>query len=109
MKRSYFERGCEVVRKPRNGRVKVLGRWYRPKETHRKYNGELDGVKCLFYKYPNHNGNTINFWGTKTMADEIGGGYDMGNEPNVIDGKIYWCFWGAIDAAEIKTALNNNG
>ena len=93
MNKSYFERGCQCIRKPRNGRVKVLGKWYVPINKSREYNGELDGVWCCFYKYPRDNGKVIAFWGTKRMSDAIGTDYDSRSEPNVIDGYIYWTCW----------------
>jgi hypothetical protein len=36
----------------RRGRVKIGGVYYRPREVHRLYGGELEGARFLFGRYP---------------------------------------------------------
>lgn len=85
------------TRTVKNGKIKINGVLYHPSDTHRPYNNELEGRRCLFGDYTNTN--FVYFWGTQHMNDytrnarAIDIPYDMTNEPNVIDGFIYWQWW----------------
>lgn len=43
-----------VIRKVINGRVKIYDEYFAPEERYKKYNGELDGEKFIFFLYRNH-------------------------------------------------------
>jgi hypothetical protein len=40
-----------AVRKPRNGRVKIAGTWYKPSDQFMDHEGQLDGHWLLFGRY----------------------------------------------------------
>lgn len=83
------------IRTVKNGRVKLFGKYYVPDEKHRPYNGELEGVRGCFYKYKFCH--FIAFWGTLRMYDDD---YDINDEPNIINGKIYWSHWNEQEAQD---------
>lgn len=87
-----------ALRKVRNGRVKIGGVWYVPKDHHREYKGECDGGWYLFCRY--FVGETtelyVSLWGSKeyadaTTAEEMDAARHTNR--NEIDGVIYWQFW----------------
>lgn len=86
------------TRKIRNGRVKIDGHWFMPRDHHRPYQGELDGQVSLFGRY--YVGDKpqpyVSLWGSKKMADAHPDDMDMSAEGNVIDGKIYWLWWDEV-------------
>ena len=40
-----------AVRKIKNGRVKIAGKYYEPQRTYQQYDGRLDGLWYLFGRY----------------------------------------------------------
>jgi hypothetical protein len=85
-----------VLRKIRNGRVKVGGLWYRPDEIHQKYDGRCDGMVYLFGRYEYHEGqlgsHILAMWGTEKAARHEDETHPYGPEL-MEDGSIPWYFW----------------
>ena len=79
-----------AMRRIKNGRVKIYGRWYVPNEYQRKYTGELDGLMALFAIYPNDT-KTVYFWGSEEKTKDI-----YHSDPNEFDGRIYWLWWNEV-------------
>jgi len=90
-----------VIRTIRDGKVKVFGHWFKPKE---EYSGELDGQRWAFGIY--YTGDimmdTLYLWGTEDLhralndnKDEFSRLYNL--QPNVTsDGIIHWTWWEVI-------------
>ena len=89
-----------VIRTIRDGKVKVFGYWFKPRE---EYHGELDGQRWAFGVY--YTGNlmldTLALWGTEDLYyainddDEFSRLYN--SQPNVSsDGTIHWSWWEVI-------------
>jgi hypothetical protein len=105
-----------VLRKIRNGRVKVDGKWFAPDPEYGSldkenkvipYDGRLDGQVWLFGTYPNTEPALLALWGTKEVY-EASKDYDENDpnnsyyrladkEPNIINGVVQWYFWKEVD------------
>lgn len=91
-----------AIRKIRDGKVKINGKLYSPKEP---YHGELDGLWYAFglYEYPSSvDGKTfVSLLGTKeqhlSQTEDIP---NWGNTPDFIDGVFHWAWWTEINHEE---------
>lgn len=58
-----------VLRKIRKGRVKVCGRWFKPRDQYKVYDGRLDGLRMAFGTY--YTGKELqpylSLWGSEAM------------------------------------------
>jgi len=73
-----------VKRKIRNGHVKINHRWYKPRDPW--LGSELqNGTWAWFGRYPGSD--------ERVVALHSFIGYSYEDQPNVIDGKIFWYFW----------------
>lgn len=77
-----------VVRKVKNGKVKIFNRYFEPEDNHMKYNGMFDGKKMMFGLYYDVFGlcNLVSLMGE---VDESGNIIDV--EP--VNGCLPWLFW----------------
>ena len=90
-----------VLRKIRKGRVKVCGRWFKPSEQHKAYDGRLDGVRMAFGTY--YTGKEfqpyLSLWGSEAMfnaktVEEIEA---TSRGPDCMeDGTLPWIWWEPI-------------
>lgn len=90
-----------VIRKIKNGRVKINGIVYAPDDPHRQYNGELDGMWYAFGVYPDPSPvdgkRFISLWGTLEQYNSPGVlDETFGKTPNCIDGIFHWSFWSEV-------------
>lgn len=90
-----------AIRKIRNGRAKIFGRWFYPDPKWIPYDGRLDGMRYAFGLYLTPEGepeNFVNLWGCEAQylaktPEEYGTEYK--NDPQVIeDGTLPWATWG---------------
>ncbi len=101
-----------VLRKIRNGRVKVNGKWFVPDDDvvwsdgrrEMKYDGRLDGQRWAFAVYEKASPPMLALWGTEALF-KAAGRKDSEDEdspyrrlsqqrqPNVEDGIVHWAFW----------------
>ncbi len=83
------------LRKIRQGRVKIGGKWFRPDETHMKYDGRLDGMVYLFGLYKS-NPDLAALWGTerayRAKTDEEYK-HEWETRPDCINGAFVWYSW----------------
>lgn len=90
-----------VLRKIRNGRVKIGGDWFYPDSQFRQYDGRLDGMVYAFGLYPRHtnalvpNEKIVSLWGRE---EAYRASYDdfqlLPNGPEVMeDGSLPWLTW----------------
>ena len=77
------------IRKVRQGRIKLDNRWWRPDETHKKYDGGLDGGSFVFLIYPPPTVDLVALWGTVAQLDDI----HASDEATEVDGGFPWYFW----------------
>lgn len=89
-----------VMRTVRNGKVKVGGKFYEPRDPHVPYNGELEGLRFMFGRYfvGNKVEPFISLWGTEALAilddpETVEWDNEMAKQPNIIDGIIHWQWW----------------
>jgi hypothetical protein len=91
-----------AMRTVRDGKVRIGGVDYRPNETHRPYDGRLDGMRFLFGRY--FTGSKIepfvSLWGTEQAARDPEA--NLADEPQCVDGHLPWDFWDAPAAGEAK-------
>lgn len=80
------------TRTVKNGVVKIGGIWYRVCEQWKKYNGELDGLRCIFARYITGNELEpyIALWGTEKYAKGL---EEFGKGPNCVEGVYVWDVW----------------
>lgn len=83
-----------AIRKIRNGRVRIKGKWFYPREDSRKYKGELDGSKFAFGLYWGGHCflDFICLWGTEKAYHSDDPSVDWPG-PNYIDGFFQWAWW----------------
>ncbi len=89
-----------VIRTVKNGRVKINSRFFRPRETYRPYNGELEGLRLAFGLYsdalPDKDSKVfVSLWGTEEEyynPDEL----EELSKPYIIDGYHVWMWWGEV-------------
>ncbi|MFA5025677.1 MAG: hypothetical protein WC503_04180 [Candidatus Shapirobacteria bacterium] len=76
----------------KNGVVKIEGVLYRVCEQWRKYNGELDDLRYLFYRYKigKELEPYIALWGSKKYARGL---EEFGKGPNCVEGAYVWDTW----------------
>lgn len=90
-----------ALRKIRNGRVKIGGRWFVPSERFKKYDGSLDGLVFAFGRYPKFNGSAeyedfIELWGPEQNYHEPDTD-KWEKDPQVqSDGTMPWASWRAV-------------
>ena len=85
-------RSTLVLRKIRNGKVKVYGNWYVPDDTYLKYDGRLDGLWYWFGVFI-HNDGMVSLWGSD---DYKRGKVGFGKGLECVDGYFVWSFWNKI-------------
>ena len=102
IQKEYKNRRMTVLRKIKNGRVKIYGRYYYPHDYHREYKGELEGLNAYFglYRYSDHKAVCLMYFPGFFESGE--------NEPNHIDGYVYWIVWkvrslGPLESSNSKT------
>lgn len=80
-----------AIRTVRNGKVKILGKWYKPDD---EYNGELEGQRFVFGLYwcGNERRPFIFLWGPEQNFRERDHNKYVKN-PCHINGYIYWSWW----------------
>lgn len=81
-----------VLRKIRNGRVKIYGSWYEPTDQFMKYDGRLDGRWYWFGTYVNED-RFISLWGSddyKNSKEKFGEGAEC------VNGELVWMFWNRV-------------
>lgn len=91
--RSYRTRS--VIRTIRNGKVKVFGHWFSPRE---EYHGELDGQRWAFgiYYIGNMMMDTLYLWGSEDLYHAINDENFSElyySQDNIRDGVIHWSWW----------------
>lgn len=83
-----------VMRTIRNGRAKILGRWFYPDEKWLKYDGRLDGLKYHFglYSTGEKMENFVCLWGSEEeyRSKQVS---TMENDPACVDGAYPWAWW----------------
>jgi len=89
-----------VIRTIRNGKVKIFGYWFKPRE---EYNGELDGQRWAFgiYRSGNLMLGIVYLWGTEELYNSID---DLDQYtalykslPNLKNGFFHWSWWDVIE------------
>ncbi len=114
-----------VLRKIRNGRVKVAGKRFEPSPECGSldgrvipYTGQLNGQVWLFGRYENHQPPMLALWGSKE-AYEASKNYDPNDPdnafyrasekaPNIINGVIQWYFWREIAQGPPVTSVRSS-
>lgn len=83
-----------VIRKIRNGRVKIFGRWYYASDQYEKYDGRLDGLRYAFGLYERDGvlQDFVYLWGGERQFHTI---EDLKEPvPEMLeDGGLPWCWW----------------
>ncbi len=92
-----------VIRKIKDGRVKIFGKYFYPDDRFMKYDGRLDGMRYAFGLYWTRTKSGwiidgINLWGTEEVYKAAP--YKQNYEeltaipgPECVDGKYNWAFW----------------
>jgi hypothetical protein len=83
-----------VIRKIKNGQVKIFGRIFIPDEIWMKYDGRLDGLKYAFGLYSDGGKYLpfVNLWGPEQNYKN----HDIDlwiPDPQVVDGQYNWLIW----------------
>lgn len=73
-----------VVRKIKNGKVKIANVWYAPYALHRIYDGRLDGMRYLFGRY-----DTPEYVNLHSPVPDG----EFGKTPDCVEGEYPWSFW----------------
>jgi len=86
-----------AVRTVKNGRVLIFGYWYRPSNTHLKYDGRFENWRLIFGLYARYDEDGwcgyepfVYLWGTEHRFRE--------RNPHAVDttavnGTLPWSFW----------------
>jgi len=82
-----------VLRKIRNGKVKIYGSWYEPKDLYMKYDGRLDRRWYWFGTYWNED-RFVSLWGSD---DYKNGKEEFAKGEEVVDGYFVWMFWNRVE------------
>lgn len=88
-----------ATRTIRNGRAKILGRWFIPDSRYMKYDGRLDGKRFLFGLYWNSLGKNFmcGLWGTEELSKAVNDDDKYNRlcelEPQYIDNGDVWYWW----------------
>ena len=102
MRRTNFS-----IRTVRNGRVRIFGQVFVPKQVHKAYDGRLDGKRIAFGLYwtgQQWNSDFVNCWGSEEMYRagrhdgnhlSFSAAYDR--NPCLVDGCFPWEFWDNVD------------
>ena len=84
-----------LMRKIRNGRVKINGNWYVPSFNHIPYDSRLDGEKWVFAVYEKED-KFVSLWGSeaeykaKTEEERV---KLWSKRKDIIDGYFPWQWW----------------
>ena len=91
--------GNYVLRKIRNGRVKIRGDWYAPSEIHMKYDGRLDGRWYCFGLYRDYHSEEdiyapyVCLWGSREYKDGL---EKFGETADCVEGAFVWAWWNKV-------------
>ena len=96
-----------VVRTIRDGSVVIDRMVFRPSETHKTYDGRLDGLRYAFGRYRDyeHGGwkPLAYLWGTEAQFKSTDPPVEG---PHIVDGYLVWEFWNGTQD-EAREAAND--
>lgn len=89
----------QVIRKVRDGRVKIGGKFYRPCGQYMAYDGRCDGHRFLFGRYPAPwlPGGYEPHVSICCTEKQLRGKEDYQSGPDVVDGTLPWLFWEEVE------------
>jgi hypothetical protein len=89
-----------AIRKVKDGKVKIFGKFFSPSEQWLKYDGRLDNQKFafgLYYGAKSDREGYVCLWGTEKEYKSHSVGKEWSNEIYMVDNSLPWLWWNEVE------------